>query len=654
MPERSVEVQGVEALCHECRAVVQDESAPAVPGLPVIVALGPRGSGKSTLLQRLGRQAANRPHALYNFGSTSGPRRPHEVAGRLAYGLSQRIRHQPALLFPRLTLGLFAVAPELSLDTTDRRRARQQLRQALRGPATQPSPAADHLTGVAEALKDLNLVAIPGISLLAGLIRQPPRLPAAVTRHTEFAWYADRRRSALEALIDLNLDAKDEAQQAAVDRLLCQAFLADLRGEYARRERDRNCLVLLDNIDAEGGREFLDLLGHLRQESGASDPLLVVATASDAPEVRVRPAQRASRADWVRHAPASPHAPRRSWYHVRLRDLTAAETQKLGADLAVFAPQAPLLIQSLTQGHQWSVRHLLDAAAGLPDHDGDSTARLRGMVTGPGEPDRTVLDHLLAGLTDAEKEPLITAAAAREPETVVDAGLIDADAYDTLMGGFGIRLWLTDPAPQDAAARGGQVPDHPDGRRPPPPASRPALHPWLRLLLLQELARRPGRWSQVHGDLKTWHRANARDERRIDELYHTLALGELDAVVAHLARRLAQLGDTDAWLYELYAITAAPLHRPVEPERSAALRTDALAQELAPESFGAHRALTMLVAALWLASDPRNRLPAARPELHSTIGSMFRELAMKATPARVDLRHEAEKYVAHSATRPYR
>ncbi|MFF4694790.1 hypothetical protein [Streptomyces chattanoogensis] len=654
MPERTVAVQGIEELCHAFRARVPDGSAPDAPGLPVIVALGPRGSGKTTLLRRLGRQAANRPHAFYNFRSAP-PRRPHEVAGRLAYGLSQRIRHQPALLFPRLTLGLFVVDPELSLDATDRGRARRQLRQALQGPAAPPRAAADHLTGLAEALKDLNLATIPGIGLLASLIRQPPRLPAALTRRTGFAWYADERRPALEALIELNQDAKDEAGHAAVDELLCRAFLADLRGEYARRERDRNCLVLLDNIDAMGGREFLDLLVETRSADDRTDPLLVLATASDARDVRSRPAEEASPADWERGIPRLRHHSRWRWYHVRIPDLVAPETGRLAAQMPVSPPEAPSLIHDLTLGHRWSVRQLLDTAAALPGPDGETVSRLRGMLTEPSGPDRTILDHLLAGLADEQRETLVTCSAAREFRTALDAGVVDPDSYDALRDGFGTGMWLTAPAPQDATARGGHVPDPPDGRAPQPPASRAVLHPWLRLLLLQELARRPGdRWDEIHGGLRAWFRRSNRDEHRVDELYHALALGELDEVVAHLARRLSQLPDTDAWLSELYAITAAPLRRPVEPDRSASLRTDALAQELAPESFGAHRALTVLVAALWLASDPRNRLPAARPELNATIGAMLRDLALHSHPARVDLRHEAEKYADRSSTRPYR
>lgn len=80
--------------------------------------------------------------------------------GRLAYGLSHRFPRQTPLVFPRLTLGLFVVAPELSLDATDPERAKKQLRQALRGPQ-EPNAAGDRVAAVAGLLQDLNLVRSP-------------------------------------------------------------------------------------------------------------------------------------------------------------------------------------------------------------------------------------------------------------------------------------------------------------------------------------------------------------------------------------------------------------------------------------------------------------------------------------------------------------
>lgn len=195
-------IQGIEALYEECRSRLQDgRDTAGGRGLPTVVLVGPRGSGKTTTLNWLGYLGSRRPHAYFDFGSAT-PRRPHEVAGRLAYGLSHRFPRQTPLVFPRLTLGLAVVAPELSLDATDPERAKKQLRQALRGPQ-EPNAAGDRVAAVAGLLQDLNLVRIPGVSLLASLIRQPPSMPLRVTRHTGFAWYAGPL-AALDALVELN------------------------------------------------------------------------------------------------------------------------------------------------------------------------------------------------------------------------------------------------------------------------------------------------------------------------------------------------------------------------------------------------------------------------------------------------------------------
>ncbi|MGW9433524.1 hypothetical protein ACWHA1_37105, partial [Streptomyces decoyicus] len=144
------------------------------------------------------------------------------------------------------------------------------------------------------------------------------------------------------------------------------------------------------------------------------------------------------------------------------------------------------------------------------------------------------------------------------------------------------------------------------------------------------------------GKLRTWH---AHHGHPLEVLYHSLALHRVDDVIEHLARRLVELSDTDIWLYELYTITAAPLRVPVVPEQSATLRLEQLAADLAPRSFAEHTPLTLLVVGLWLASDPRNRLPGANPELNRTINAMLQDLAMRSVPRRIGLMHEAAKYV---------
>lgn len=672
MPEpvrRPLGTEGIEALFQECRTQVQDGRAAAGGrGLPVVVLVGTRGSGRTTALEWLGFLGSHRPHALYDFAS-AGPRRPHEVAGRLAYGLSHRFARQPALLFPRLTLGLLVVDPGLSLDAHDSRRAGQQLRRALYD-AHEHTVAADRAAEVAGLLQDLNLLQIPGIGLLAGLIRRPPRMPLGIARRTGFSWYAGPH-TPLHELVALNQLSKSgtDADRAAVDRRLCEAFLADLRGEFARRRRDRNCVVLLDNIDAPGGRAFLDLLVQLREASGVSDPLLAVATASDAGKVPgpfapgpagvwIRTPEQASYADWEQSVPDPPPDSSWRWYCVQLRDLTAGEVSQLGAGLADRLPEAPPLVHRLTHGHAWSAHRLLEASAHIPGR-GDTEELLRGILARPAPPageegapepgplGRAVLHDLLEGMTEEQRTALVECSAAREFDTACDTDLLDAFSLRTrnsLARETGNRLWLTAPDPQDAGARGGRGSGYLQDAHPRPLSAHPVLHPWLRLLLLQELARSSSRWDEVHELLQDWH---ARHGHPLDVLYHALARGRLDDVVAHLARSLTGLPGTDAWLYELYAVTAAPVRTPVLPGQTPTLRVDRLAEELAPASFAApdRRALTMLVTALWLAGDPRNRMPAARPELNDTISSMFQSLAMHSDPRRVGLRHEAAKYV---------
>ncbi|MGK5545924.1 hypothetical protein ACSNOH_14490 [Streptomyces sp. URMC 127] len=662
--------EGIEALFQECRTRVQDGRAAGGHGLPVIVLVGTRGSGRTTALEWLGFLGSHRPHALYDFAS-SGPRRPHEVAGRLAYGLSHRFARQPALLFPRLTLGLLVVDPGLSLDAHDSRRAGRQLRHALYD-AHEHTVAAERAADVAGLLQDLNLLQIPGIGLLAGLIRRPPRMPLGIARRTGFSWYAGPH-TPLHELVVLNQLSKSttEADRAAVDRRLCEAFLADLRGEFARRRRDRNCVVLLDNIDTPGGRSFLDLLVQLREASGDPDPLLVVATASDAGKVpgpfapgpagvRIRTPEQASYADWEGSVPDPPPDSSWRWYCVQLRDLTAGEVAQLGAGLADRLPEAPPLVHRLTHGHAWSAHRLLEAAAHIPGR-GDGEELLRGILSlpapaaGGGEDDtaadpvplgRAILHDLLEGLTGEQRTALVECSAAREFDAACDTDLLERFSLRTrnsLAREIGNRLWLTPAVPQDAGARGGRGSGYLHNAHPRPQSAHPVLHPWLRLLLLTELAG-SSRWDEVHEVLQEWH---ARNGHPLDALYHALARGRLGEVVGHLARSLTDLPGTDAWLYELYAVTAAPLRTPVLPGQTATLRVDRLAEELAPESFAApdRRALTMLVTALWLAGDPRNRVPAARPELNDTIGSMFQSLAMHSDPRRVGLRHEAAKYL---------
>lgn len=698
-PEHPVGIEGIEALYRECRQRAGSTRRRLEGDLPVIVLVGRRGNGKTAVLKWLRHRGSRRPCAMYDFRD-AGAVRPHEVARQIAFGLSQRLHRQPPLHFPRLQLGLLAVAPGLTLDGSDARLAGAQLREALRRDEAR-GQFADQVSNAVGFLQELNLLPVPGVAFAAGLLlRGRSVLPPRAVWRTGLAWYSRHRQHApLDALVHLNKLSRSTspADLAEVDEQLCRAFLADLRADYRRGRRDRNCTVLLDNVDSPGGRPFLDLLVRLRdtdaQDGLDPDPLVVLATASTIRRVpgvssagpglpRIRQAEAVSYRDWADSRPARPHDSTWRWYPVQLPDLTAAEVSRLGARLAPRLPEATPLVHRLTYGHPWSV-HLLHGAVSEIIGQGGGDPELRRILErevepqdgeggtgaphaphGTGAPhgaggtggavrlEQYALHHLLQDLGDQQRRALVLCSAAREFDTATDAGLLTRfteQTQRTLGQEVRSRLWLVDPVPEDAGTRGGRGSGYLLGPAAPHLlSSGPVMHTWLRLLLLGELAGLPDssplNWTTAHEQLCGWHRDH---DRPVDALYHRLALGGLDEVVEHLSARMWELPGTAAWLYELYAVTAAPMRRPVDPELSAAERADALARELAPRSFRDSRSLAVLTAALWLAADPRNRLPNAAPELNYTISSMFLELAVTSDARIAGLRHEAARYDVH-------
>jgi hypothetical protein len=521
-----------------------------------------------------------------------------------------------------------------------------------------------------------------------------PRLLNATSR-SGLEWYGSHRgQPALDALVALNERSKSEApaDMDRVDRLLCEAFLADLRAAYHRPGglgRDRNCLVVLDNIDRGGGARFLSRLLDAREslmerEGGGCDPLLVVAASSTARAVpgpfdpgpaglRISQARQASYEDWRAGIPQAPADTSWWWYAVQLPDLTAGQVNRLAAAIDPKLPEATPLVHRLTYGHPWSVQRLQQAVARMIDHP-DADSRLRGILdSGPVGPevlatqpmDRAArvslrqesLHYLLQDMEAEQLAALVTCAASRDIESAVNSPLLTgfpARIRETLLEETAARLWLVPTLTEDAGTRGGRgsgyLPTTGRNAHPQPLPDALAPQPWLWLLLLRELAGRgpdgpyPD-WETAHRSLRDWHAD--REGHQLSTLYHQLSLERVESVVGHLGGSLRTL-PTEAWLYELYAITAAPMREPVDASVSASHRADQLARRLAPEAYHRHRALALLVTALWLAVDPRNRLPSARPELNFTISASFRDLALHTPDADGSmLRSEAARYETH-------
>jgi hypothetical protein len=395
------------------------------------------------------------------------------------------------------------------------------------------------------------------------------------------------------------------------------------------------------------------------------------------------------------------------WYPVRLRDLDEVEValeagryeaesaRRTGRPETGLLPRSTPLVHRLTYGHPWSVRRLHAAIDRL--HARTHTPEdLRGLLNTPVEEDQqdvggqqaqqvrqlhqaagrppdaaaarrgpqlaaAVRDYLLGGLTEGQRSAATRIAAARTPKAAVNSGLLNGEeehARDTVMRELRNRLWLSKPVPEDANTRGGTGPS---GYLRPAPAAgqpgadaadtthddRPVLHPWLRLLLLDELSGPPGgseeEWRSIHRTLAEWHE---RHGQPLDSLYHRLALDELEAVVRHFITGLTA-ADLRPWLRELYHVTAAPVYWAKLSDAPPPRRAGELAREHAPQAYADRaggRPLAELCAALWLAGDPRNRLPPGNPELNYKIGAMFRQLAMVADADADTLLDEAARY----------
>lgn len=689
VPARPLGVQAIEELVHDCWIRGGGGDRRPDRDLPLIVLLGRHGSGKTAVLEYLAHRASTAPYAGFDF-ATAGLR-PHEVAARLAFRLSLKGRHQRPLHFPRLTHGLVAVDPELRLDVNRPDQARRALGRAMRSARRRSAgPAADAMSEAVGLLNDFGVIPVPGAGLMAALLLRGlgPRLLRAYAG-AGLDWYGQgSAREPLDILVELNERSRSEEQadMERVDRLLCEAFLADLRAAYSGRGgpgRDRNCLVVLDNIDHGGGTRFLRLLLELRESlmqhaGGGCDPLLVVATSSTARAVpgpfdpgpaglRIRSGEQIGYADWRAGIPQSPPDPSWWWYAVQLPDLTAGQVSRLGAAIAPRLPEATPLVHRLTYGHPWSVLRMQQAAARMIDRP-DADARLRGILDARPEPQdgdgaaaatlsEEALRYLLQGMEPEQLAGLVTCAASRDLESAVNSGLLEGFSprvRDTLLEDTAERLWVVRPLREDAGTRGGRgsgyLPSQGPNAHPAPLPDSPVLQPWLWLVLLRELAQRgegdryPD-WTRAHELLREWHAA--RDGHELGTRYHELALGRVEDVVTHLAASLHTL-PTEAWLYELYAITAAPMRTPVVTDVPASHRADSLTRQLAPRGYRDHRSLALLVTALWLAVDPRNRLPSARPELNFTISASFRDLALHADANSAVLRSEGARYEART------
>jgi energy-coupling factor transporter ATP-binding protein EcfA2 len=607
---------------------------------PVLLFTGVRGSGKTTLVTGLEGLLAKEKLSYSRVDGEWPLDSSRYVLSLIAFDLSRRGagetgrrfgRGDDKLSFPRLMTGEIVLAADVAVDLTDPRGAPRQVKAVLAAHERTQAVLEDTVTtilhGAAESLQVVgpatgivkavaDLAGKYGTSYLLGRLAETRR-GRAVLLGKGLEWWGDQdrdlRRDPVEELIDLKLAAdRARARQQArgprqwddendendawhradntdarrVTQLLWEAFLADLRENYADPMRagewPENCVLLLDNADTPVARTFLHELVNAREERGGgeADPLTVVATSRGGLARPLRlagltPLAAASAADYRDRAATGTAA---RWYPVRLSPLTWTQTRDMVGALRVPGVDVEALstaLHAFTAGLPHATGLLLAAMKDEPQaaRDLHLPALLGAPAPGQLSSNRTVeqvlLDRMLARLGTRDEAPvddLATCAAARHREAALrlrtDCGLMEGlPREETAI--FAAEFWQADP-----------------------PGGPAVLHPMLRGLLLRRLAGRgPGgraSWARVH----LWLRDRAVQEGHEDvALHHTLALAstppeELTGLLReagaedgsdplakavpleYVARQFAErLGSARAraWLRQVARVTAAPL-----------------------------------------------------------------------------------------------
>lgn len=612
-----------DALALAADLLARDDADPR----PVLVFTGPGGSGKTALLDGLESQLDQYvPYARVDC-AVAGDGSVPKMLMALAFGLNRRHGPFGRLIFPRLVVGQLIMAQPKLADGVpaggDGDEARAKVRQVLkahRGPG--------RLRPFVQQLAATVLPAVgkpvPGIDVIAKVM---PGLVFDLLTAGRF-WRLDRYGS-LDELVELNVrfhEYDTEANRKWVDRWLFEAFFAGLRTSYRRRLSPRrvfNCALLLDNADSVQSRRFLAEFAHAAQTVAHQDgppPVNAIATSRrGVPDTRHQPLGQA-RAAYARRRPGQ------RWFAVTLSDLTPDEVGLMVHGLNRFEGRVPAMICQFTDGQPFATRRLLEAIPEDPKGRLDVGALLdapdgdRGTTVG----DR-LFDGLLTGVSDHQRELLVTMSAARDQD---EAGLL-----------------ASRPGPlttQDAAAiftldiwRDGGV--H-------PPVLPPALHGLLRRRLAGRPATETADWETMHRRLRpdgAWDSLNDRD--RIRDLYHALALGEVRSVTRRLADWLVEL-DGGTWLTRVKAVTAAPRRSPAGPDP--ARTAEDLARAIGPGEADAgrpdQRSLAKLVAGLWIAADPFTC--AARQDLHLGIAAQYKTAAGFCREQEAELFQEARRH----------
>jgi hypothetical protein len=583
--------------------------------VPMILLLGRRGSGKTSLLAYVRERLASSdemPYALVDCAE-----RQQSTVWRLICDVADGLNKMNErwcgfgrLEFPRTKLG--RLAAEHGPLPPDDQEAKRRLLSALREAAklSQRAMTVDQIL-----INVINIMRAPlGVGGLAGqAVRMVARSEAVVKRAygPALKYFGDRGQDSGDGLANLiTLNRRFHAHHPRAEYVLCRALLDDLIDEFSRRSHKFNCTVLLDNCEGQCVVDFLNLLTELRRPI---DPLLVIAASRSVPKITNLDSQWSL--PWESATPALPHIPdtegvdyvkwkekRRAekipvcwWYPVWLRDLTSAELN----DLVDYRHVG--FIHRLTHGHPWGAQQLarvLPVADVVRSFDG---TKLHDLLLGEAPA------YLLEGL-EAVRPTLVKWSAAQTIETAMRA--LDHDGHPDLYEELVRRLWL--------------VP----GRR----RHEFQLHPWLRRVLLHELAGSAG-WENAHRELRRYCDEH---ERPTEAAYHSLALNDAYPAVSYLLSTFHKI-DADHWIQEFDGITSAPKF--LVPWQTAEERYETMMRERDGDVLA--NVIFSMVAARSIWFDP---LGDPTYSLRDTIADGYARLADMATAGFLRYRGEARYY----------
>ena len=606
--------------------------------LPVLVFLGMSGSGKTAILDGIGRlwnQVI--PLARLDLGAPGeADLPPREIVLQLAFQLARWCPQFGRIPFRRLMLCLVIAGAEI--NPQNRTHALADVRKAV----IADTMKSEHHQAINKQLDYLIQARVvpPWSATAASVLLRGAEMVAWRGRLRRISGLWPGRRQAQkpmdprELLVDLGTGPED-----LVDEMFCQAFLADLRTAYRRglraAGRTANCAALLDNVDSPAGTAFLELLASCRAQV-PGDPLGVVATSrtwvptwsplwtyQDPPgngHQQVRTPELASLTDWADRLDGEDQG----WaYLVGLPNLSVQEVVDLdAAGPRPMGSRAARFVHRLTTGHPLAVRGILDRRLDLA-HTG-SAAEIRRVLDEELSPDGTsdslagTLRRRLLGELNTNQRAIVASFAVADDLEVgarLAGRVVKQDSGGTadVLRILRNRLLIVDR----------------DGR--------PALDPWLRRLVLHELAKTdaddPRGWWRLHSLHRSFHHTNHNVTRM---LYHGLALGEVDPAIDYLAACLENLAseeDARVWVDQLDSITSAP--NQLTGELTPADQVERLVATSQTVT------LARLVVAKWLLSDP---LVDPEESLRGSVRRGFERLAEDAPPGYLVFIREADNY----------